>query len=58
MVPLDIRLASFIIKDYTTRIKINEATIKTLREITALYDCGIIGMEEYIDLGMELWMNL
>ena len=57
MTPFDIRMASFIVKDCTTRIKISEAIIKTLREIKSLWECGVISDNEYIQLGRELWME-
>ena len=57
MVPLDIRLNAFYVRKLKTNIKINEATIKTLQEITSLMECGVISDQEFIDLGKELWMN-
>ena len=51
------RLNGFAIKDCQTQIRINEAIIKTLNEITSLNECGIISDREFIDLGKELWMN-
>ena len=51
------RLNSFAIKDCQTQIRIREAIIKTLNEITSLNECGIISDREFIDLGKELWMN-
>ena len=46
----------FIVKDCTTKIRISEAIIKTLNEITSLNECGVISDEEFIRLGRELWM--
>ena len=57
MIPLDIRLNVFYVRKLKTNIKINEAIIKTLQEITSLMECGVISDEEYIRLGKELWMN-
>ena len=51
------RLNGFAIKDCQTQIRIREAIIKTLNEITSLNECGIISDREFIDLGKELWMN-
>ena len=55
MVPLDIRLDAFYVRKLKTSIKINEAIIKTLQEITSLLECGVISDEEFIRLGKELW---
>ena len=57
MIPLDIRLDAFYVRKLKTSIKINEAIIKTLQEITSLMECGVISDEEFIRLGKELWMN-
>ena len=57
MVPLDIRLDAFYVRKLKTSIKINEAIIKTLQEITSLMECGVISEEEYIRLGKELWRD-
>ena len=57
MIPLDIRLNAFYVRKLKTNIKINEAIIKTLLEITSLMECGVISDEEFIRLGEELWMN-
>ena len=51
------RLNGFAIKDCQTQIRIREAIIKTLNEITSLNECGIISDRKFIDLGKELWMN-
>lgn len=50
------RLNGFAIKDINTEIRIREALIKTLKEITSLNECGVISDREFIDLGRELWM--
>ena len=52
-----VRLNSFAIKDCQTQIRIREAIIKTLNEITSLNDCGMINDGEFVYLGKELWMN-
>ena len=57
MIPLYIRLDAFYVSELKTNIKINEAIIKTLQEITSLMECGVISDEEFIRLGKELWMN-
>ena len=57
MIPLDIRLNAFYVRKLKTSIKINEAIIKTLQEITSLMECGVISDQEFIDLGKELWMD-
>ena len=48
------RLSDFKWKDCLTKIKINDAIIKTVTEIHELADCGVINIEEYIRLGKEL----
>ena len=57
MVPLDIRLDAFYVRKLKTNIKINEAIIKTLHELTSLMECGVISDQDFIDLGKELWMS-
>ena len=57
MIPLYIRLDAFYVSELKTSIKINEAIIKTLQEITSLMECGVISDEEFIRLGRELWMD-
>ena len=52
------RLNGFAIKDCQTQIRIREAIIKTLDEITSLNDCGAISDAEFIHLGKELWADL
>ena len=55
----DIRkcLYRFTIANLSTQIRIREAIIKTLNEITSLNDCGAISDLEFIQLGWELWMK-
>lgn len=50
-------LYRFTITNLSTQIRIREAIIKTLTEISELLDCGIISDEEFVQLGRELWMN-
>ena len=57
MIPLYIRLDAFYVSELKTSIKINEAIIKTLQEITSLMECGVISDQEFIDLGKDLWMK-
>lgn len=52
-----VRLYGFAIKDCQTQIRIHEAIIKTLNEITSLNDCGAISDWEFIRLGKELWAD-
>ena len=52
-----VRLNGFAIKDCQTQIRIHEAIIKTLNEITSLNDCGAISDDEFVRLGWELWMK-
>ena len=51
------RLFNFKWKDCLTKIKINDAIIKTLTEIGELLDCDIISNEDFTRLGKELWMD-
>ena len=51
------RLYRFTIANLSTQIRIREAIIKTLNEITSLNDCGAISDLEFIQLGWELWMK-
>ena len=51
------RLYHFTIANLRTQIRIREAIIKTLTEISELNDCGVINDEEFVHLGKELWMN-
>ena len=49
------RLFNFEWQDCLTKIKINDAIIKTITEINELFDSGMISIEEYIELGLGLW---
>ena len=49
------RLSDFDWGNCLTMIRINDAIIKTITEINELFDSGIIGIEEYVELGQELW---
>ena len=51
------RLSDFGWDNCLTKIKINDAIIKTLTEIGELLDCGIISNEDFTRLGKELWMD-
>ena len=51
------RLYRFTIANLSTQIRIREAISKTLTEIGELNDCGVINGEEFVHLGMELWMD-
>ena len=49
------RLSDFDWDNCLTMIRINDAIIKTITEINELFDSGMIGIEEYVELGQELW---
>ena len=49
------RLSDFDWDNCITMIRINDAIIKTITEINELFDSGIISIEEYVELGQELW---
>lgn len=49
------RLSDFDWGNCLTKIRINDAIIKTITEINELFDSGIIDIEEYVELGQELW---
>ena len=49
------RLSDFDWGNCITMIRINDAIIKTITEINELFDSGMIGIEEYVELGQELW---
>lgn len=49
------RLSDFDWDNCLTMIRINDAIIKTITEINELFDSGIISIEEYVELGQELW---
>ena len=52
------RLSDFAWQDCLTKININNAIFKTLNEIDELLDCGMIGIDEYVQLAKELWEKL
>ena len=54
---IQMSLNDFAIKQCRTQIRINESIIKTLYEIVALNECGVIDDKEFIRLGKELWMD-
>ena len=49
------RLSDFGWENCITKIRINDAIIKTVTEINELFDSGMISIEEYIELGLGLW---
>ena len=49
------RLSDFDWDNCITMIRINDAIIKTITEINELFDSGMIDIEEYVELGQELW---
>ena len=49
------RLSDFDWDNCLTMIRINDAIIKTITEINELFDSGMIDIEEYVELGQELW---
>ena len=51
------RLSDFGWEDCLTKIRINDAIIKTLTEIGELLDCGVISNDEFVRLGREMWMK-
>ena len=51
------RLSDFGWDNCLTKIRINDAIIKTITEIGELFDCGVISDEEFVRLGRELWMK-
>ena len=51
------RLSDFGWENCLTKIRINDAIIKTLTEIDELNDCGVINGGEFVHLGKELWMD-
>ena len=51
------RLSDFAWSDCLTKIRINDAIIKTLTEIGELNDCGVINDGEFVHLGKELWLG-
>ena len=49
------RLSDFDWDNCLTMTRINDAIIKTITEINELFDSGMIDIEEYVELGQELW---
>ena len=49
------RLSDFDWDNCITMIRLNDAIIKTITEINELFDSGMIDIEEYVELGQELW---
>ena len=52
------RLSVFAWKDCLTKINISNAIFKTLNEFDELLDCGMIGIDEYVQLARELWEKI
>ena len=50
---LNRRLSDFGWEDCLTKIRINDAIINTFIEIDELLDCGVIGIDEYVQLARE-----
>lgn len=55
---LNRRLSDFGWEDCLTKIRINDAIINTFTEIDELLDCGVISIDEYVQLAKELWEKL
>lgn len=51
------RLSDFEWDNILTKMRISDATIKTISEIGELLDCGVISCDEFARLGRELWME-
>ena len=51
------RLSDFEWDNCLTKIRVNDAVIKTFVEISELLDCGVINDEEFVRLRRELWMK-
>ena len=49
------RLSDFEWDSILTKMRISDATIKTISEIGELLDCGVISCDEFARLGRELW---
>ena len=47
---LEVRLLAWAISDCKTKIAINEAIIKTIKEIRAMLDCGLLTNREFVDI--------
>ena len=52
------RLSDFGWENCLTKIRINDAIINTFVEIDELLDCGVIDIDEYVQLARELWEKL
>ena len=52
------RLSDFGWENCLTKIRINDAIINTFIEIDELLDCGVIDIDEYVQLARELWEKL
>ena len=52
------RLSDFGWENCLTKIRINDAIINTFTEIDELLDCGVIGIDEYVQFAMELWEKI
>ena len=52
------RLSDFGWENCLTKIRINDAIINTFTEIDELLDCGVIDIDEYVQLARELWEKL
>ena len=48
------RLSDFEWDNILTKMRISDATIKTISEIGELLDCGVISDDEFARLGREL----
>ena len=51
------RLSDFEWDNILTKMRISDATIKTISEISELLDCGVISCDEFARLERELWME-
>ena len=51
------RLSDFGWEDCLTKIRINDAIIKTIVEIGDLLDYGVISNGEFVRLARELWLG-
>ena len=52
------RLSDFGWENCLTKIRINDAIINTFTEIDELLDCGVIGIDEYVQFAKELWEKI
>ena len=55
---LNRRLSDFAWQNCLTKMRINDAIINTFIEIDGLLDCGVIGIDEYVQLAKELWEKI